>query len=509
MRLLKLTPDQCMVAVTWLLAGLSFALAPWHHTFWLAAVVALPAALVPSILAYAFPGTLATRLTVAASFMIFCALNIHQSNGMIELHFGIFVLLAFLLWYRDWRPIVLGALVAAVHHLSFNYLQELGYGAMCFTDPGLGIVATHAAYVIAETIVLSGLAILLQREGSQAAELLRMVDNLAAARSGKIDLAKLPTRSQTDAGRSLQDALTRVRSVVGTIHESATIVVAASHETSASSRELAARTEEQRTAFAHTTETLARLMTKVSENSRQAEETNSLVQTAQRVATEGGSVVARVVETMHSISASSKQIAEINRVIDELAFQTNLLALNAAVEAARAGEHGRGFAVVASEVRNLAQRSARAAREIKALIDSSVASVAAGSQLANHAGATIDEVVDNVGRIALVMGDFRQAFQAQTGGIGAVNTAVVEMHAANERNASLVDSFAGASSTLQSQVETLVSALGAFELSELDALRTDGARPPAAVDRGPTFRADPRRGLSERVIASPRVRARA
>jgi methyl-accepting chemotaxis protein len=147
--------DRLMVGVLWCLAILSFALAPWHHTWAGALGVGIPAAVIPSFMAYAWPGSLATRMTVAAMLMVFCALNIHQAYGMIELHFGIFVCLAFLLCYRDWRPIVFGAAVTAVHHLSFNYFQELGYGVLCFTKTGLGIVFAHAAYVVAETALLS------------------------------------------------------------------------------------------------------------------------------------------------------------------------------------------------------------------------------------------------------------------------------------------------------------------------------------------------------------------
>jgi methyl-accepting chemotaxis protein len=162
--------DRLMVGALWALAVLSFALAPWYQTWGLAVAIGIPAAGIPSLMAYAFPGSLATRLTVATALMVFCALNIHQAFGMIELHFGIFVLLAFLLCYRDWRPIVLAAAVALLHHVSFNFFQQLGFGAMCFTKTGLGIVATHAAYVIVATGVLSYLAAVLRNEGLQAAD---------------------------------------------------------------------------------------------------------------------------------------------------------------------------------------------------------------------------------------------------------------------------------------------------------------------------------------------------
>ncbi|MBL8267209.1 MAG: hypothetical protein JNL55_12540, partial [Steroidobacter sp.] len=177
--------DRLMVGV---LAGLlvfTFALAPQYDTWHWAFLIGLPAALIPGAFAFIYPGSLLTRLSVAASLMVFCALNIHQAFGLTELHFGIFVLLAFLLCYRDWRPIVMAAGVAAVHHLSFYYFQELGYGVMCFTKPSLGIVLSHAAYVVAETVVLSYLAYMLRAESLQAAELQRLVE--AMDRHGTID----------------------------------------------------------------------------------------------------------------------------------------------------------------------------------------------------------------------------------------------------------------------------------------------------------------------------------
>jgi methyl-accepting chemotaxis protein len=228
------------------------------------------------------------------------------------------VLLAFLLCYRDWRPIVVGAGVAAVHHLSFNYFQQLGYGVMCFTKPGLGIVFAHASYVIVETVVLSWLAVLLKSEERRAAELLAIVSSLASRHEGKINLATLPTDSRSEAAAALQAAMKRIHGVISTINRSAGTVVSAAQATSSGSHELAGRTEQQRSAFAQTTESLARLTVKTRENAQQAEQAAQMVEAAAKVATQGGVVVARVVETMNSISASSRQIAEINGVIDEI-----------------------------------------------------------------------------------------------------------------------------------------------------------------------------------------------
>ena len=373
--------DRLMVGVLWCLCRVVVRL--WRRGTrpgsW-AFAIGVPAAAIPSLLAYAFPGSLATRLVVAAMLMVVCALNIHQSYGMIELHFGIFVCLAFLLCYRDWRPIALAAVVTALHHLSFNFLQELGYGVMCFTKTGLGIVLTHAAYVVAETAVLSYLAMLLRSEGLQAAELQGMVTAMTA-NEHKVNLVQSSRAAHSAIGSALGGLMTRLRGVVTSIAECTETVTSAADEMATGSAELAGRTRTQGSTLEQTTGAVDQLMTTVRSTEEKAGQATRIVESAVDVAERGGRVVTQVVQTMAEINQSSARIADIIGVIDEIAFQTNLLALNAAVEAARAGDQGRGFAVVASEVRNLAQRSATAAREIKQLIQNSVSSVNSGSEL--------------------------------------------------------------------------------------------------------------------------------
>lgn len=202
----------------------------------------------------------------------------------------------------------------------------------------------------------------------------------------------------------------------------------------------------------------------VKQNADHARQANQFAQEASVVATRGGEVVSQVVQTMKGISESSRKIADIINVIDGIAFQTNILALNAAVEAARAGEQGRGFAVVAGEVRSLAVRSAEAAKEIKNLIDTSVARVEMGEQLADRAGTTMGEVVGSIRRVTEIMGEISAASGEQSAGVNQVGEAVIQMDQVTQQNAALVEEIAAAAASLKAQAQDLVHAVGIFKL---------------------------------------------
>jgi methyl-accepting chemotaxis protein len=206
------------------------------------------------------------------------------------------------------------------------------------------------------------------------------------------------------------------------------------------------------------------LTSTVKQNADNARQANQLAVSASEVAVKGGSVVSQVVDTMSSINASSKKIVDIIGVIDGIAFQTNILALNAAVEAARAGEQGKGFAVVASEVRNLAQRSAAAAKEIKTLIGDSVEKVEAGSKQVGEAGRTMQEIVGSVRRVTDIMGEITAASQEQTSGIEQINQAITQMDQVTQQNAALVEEASAAAQSLQEQADNLVRAVSTFKL---------------------------------------------
>jgi methyl-accepting chemotaxis protein len=256
----------------------------------------------------------------------------------------------------------------------------------------------------------------------------------------------------------------KLTDIISQIKDSTGSIDTAAREISDGNNDLSQRTEHQAASLEETASSMEQITAAVKQNAENANRANELAIGASDVAIRGGQVVAQVVETMSSIESSSKKIVDIISVIDGIAFQTNILALNAAVEAARAGEQGRGFAVVASEVRNLAQRTVTAAKEIKELIGESVEKVGAGTVLVDTAGQTMKEIVDAVKRVNDIMGDITTASAEQSSGIESVNTAITQMDEATQQNAALVEQAAAAAKSLQEQAETLSQAVAIFEV---------------------------------------------
>ncbi|MGO4470091.1 methyl-accepting chemotaxis protein, partial [Pseudoduganella sp. RAF53_2] len=252
--------------------------------------------------------------------------------------------------------------------------------------------------------------------------------------------------------------------IVGQVRTGTETIGTASREIAAGNIDLSSRTELQASSLEKTASAMEELTSTVKQNADNAREANQLAASASEVARKGGTVVSQVVETMTSINESANKIVDIIGVIDGIAFQTNILALNAAVEAARAGEQGRGFAVVASEVRNLAQRSANAAKEIKSLIGDSVEKVERGSKLVGQAGVTMDEVVASVRRVTDIMGEIANASQEQSAGIEQVNMSIIEMDSMTQQNAALVEESAAAAQALQDQATELARVVSIFKL---------------------------------------------
>jgi len=263
--------------------------------------------------------------------------------------------------------------------------------------------------------------------------------------------------------KTMNDGLVRI---VGEVRSGTDQIATASHQIAAGNQDLSSRTEQQAGSLEETASSMEELTSTVKQNADNARQANQLAVAASHVAERGGEVVGEVVDTMESINASARKIVDIISVIDGIAFQTNILALNAAVEAARAGEQGRGFAVVATEVRNLAHRSAAAAKEIKVLIDDSVGKVENGSKLVEQAGMTMSEVVDSIKRVTDIMGEITSASMEQSAGIEQVNEAIIQMDHVTQQNAALVEEAAAAAGALEEQAEALADVVSVFKLSE-------------------------------------------
>jgi len=608
-------------------------------------VVGVPAIVIPYFIRRAMPGTLTSRLAMASAFVIQIAIQIQVSHGMIEMHFGLFVVLAFLLAYRDWRPIVFAAGLVAVHHLACNYLQALQMDVWIFRNgPNFGVVLLHAAYLIFEAVILVYLAIQLRIEGIESAtvaflanrigngdlsskidttrkdgtegmlhsmktmqdalnafvaaqgtmaqkhnegwiheqidasqfpgtygkmakELNELVAGHVAVKMRVVDLVDqygrgdfssdmdhLPgdkakvsdaminlktallainseVKSLVEAGvngdfskRShadrfefmfkeiltdidtlvatcedafddtvrvakalaegdLTETVTRdypgtfgqvkeglnmtvenLKNMIGEIKEAGDTISTAAKEIAAGNNDLSHRTEEQAASLEETAASMEELTSTVQANSQNAKHANQLAVGATDIASKGVKVVSQVVSTMDGINESSRKVVDIISVIDGIAFQTNILALNAAVEAARAGEQGRGFAVVAVEVRNLAQRAAAAAAEIKGLIGDSVEKVEDGTKLVAQAGKTMEEIVNAIRGVTATLSEISAASMEQTSGIEQVNQAIGQMDDVTQQNAALVEQAAAAAESLEEQTQTLSVTLSHFKL---------------------------------------------
>ena len=414
--------------------------------------------------AYALaPGTATSRMVLTFSQVALVALHIQLAHGELEYHFGVFVTLALLLVYLDWRPIVFAAALFAVHHVGFDRLQAMGFDFYCLTAPDFWRVVLHAAYVVIQTALEVVLAVGMARTAREGAELLRLVKAVDQPDGISLDVSEQDATSE--GAKALQTALRRMQAVVVSVQTSASQIEVASREIATGNNDLSSRTEQAASNLQQTAASMEQLNSTVRQSADSARQASQMAVANAEVAARGGQVVGQVVITMEEINKSSQKINDIIGVIDGIAFQTNILALNAAVEAARAGEQGRGFAVVASEVRSLAQRSAEAAKEIKVLIGNSVDTVAAGTRLVAEAGTTIDEVVTNTQRVADIIGEITAAASEQSDGIGQVNVAVTQLDQMTQQNAALVEESSAAAESLKDHAQQLAMAIQAFKPS--------------------------------------------
>ena len=335
------------------------------------------------------------------------------------------------------------------------------------------VANVHAAYDSARTTLIGlgtiavllgiGCAVFITR--SIVRPIRAAVDVAERVSSGDLG-SQITVSSQDETGQlmaALQKMNANLADIVGQVRSGTDTIATASAEMAAGNQDLSSRTEQQAGSLEETASSMEELTATVRQNAENARRANLLAADAAGIAGQGGTVIARVVDTMSDINASSRKIVDIISVIDSIAFQTNILALNAAVEAARAGEQGRGFAVVATEVRNLAHRSAAAAKEIKGLIDDSVQKVEAGSTLVDHAGATMENIVQSIARVTGIMNEISHASDEQSAGIEQVNEAITEMDQVTQQNAALVEQAAAAAEAMQEQAAHLAAVVSVFK----------------------------------------------
>jgi methyl-accepting chemotaxis protein len=392
----------------------------------------------------------------------FIALHLQLGRGTIEFHFGVFVLLGLLMVYRDWRPIVLAAALFAVHHVGFDRLQAAGYGVYCTPEANFLKTLMHAVYVVVQTGIEIHLALQLRQAALASAELSAIVCHVDDGEVLRLDVAGMALHSST--ALALQRAIGKVATAMADVSTAAASIEVASSEIAAGNLDLSQRTEMQAANLQQTAASMQQLTGTVKNTAETALQAAQLAGHAADAAVEGGVRVGTVTETMNGISTSSRRIADINAVIDGIAFQTNILALNAAVEAARAGEHGRGFAVVAAEVRLLSQRSANAAREIKTLIGESVEKAELGTDQVKSAGDSMTHIVGQAQRVNQLISEISQAAAQQTQGITLVGSAVTQLDAVTQQNAALVEQGAAAADSLKQQATRLNAVVQRFAL---------------------------------------------
>lgn len=425
--------DQISIAILWLGGILSLVLAGRHGT-WLASLsIGLVTPLAVSLLAWTLPGARATRVAVGIAYMVLAALVIHQTRGMIEMHFSIFCLLAFLLVYRDWLPIVVAAGATAVHHLLFNYLQTADTGVYLFPEPSLEMVLVHAAFVVFQASVLVFLAETGRRDARSGIELDALAKGMQRDDS-RIDLTYRLSDTASPVTRGMHASLDAIRATLDEARSKLGELAGVgqtmeSHSTSVSER-AAAQSQDTQTLATSVTE-MSMSVQEVAKNAATTAETtqrfNERLSSVRDSVSQASSAMRHVLDRLEqgseSVEALERQGEEIGTIVDvirNVTNRTNLLALNASIEAARAGEHGRGFSVVADEVRTLAQQTAESTAQIETMIAAlreqtrtSVASMREGVQDTGHAA---DEMGQASERMTEILGTISHLDEL-TGGI--------------------------------------------------------------------------------------------
>jgi methyl-accepting chemotaxis protein len=465
--------DRIMLGVVWFLLVLSLALAPWYGTWGLALTVGISLTLASTAAVVLLPARRATRLLNAFVFMAFAGLIIHQTHGMIEMHFTIFVLLAFLFYYRDWLPLVVGAALVAVHHLGFYLLQAQGVAVFVFNHPAsISMVSIHAAFVVFETALLVYMAIQSKREALDAEEVSALGARIGA--DGKIDLCIAKGSAVGTSAQHIEDFLLTIGDAVAGTRVVAADVHAASQSLAQVTEQIRINSEETSTQANLASAAANEVSRNISVVATGSENMQNSMRAISNSANEAARVAKSAVEVAHNtnqtvgkLGESSSEIGQFAKVIASIAQQTNLLALNATIEAARAGDAGRGFAVVANEVKELAKATAKATEEIgkkiEAIQGDTKAAVAAIEEIStvisqiNDISSTIASAVEEQTATADEIGrNGREATQGANEIAGNISTVAKAAQNTTSQAAETQEASRTLASTA-SQLETLVA----------------------------------------------------
>lgn len=486
-----------LTGVAWLMAAMVCVSAMWFASGGLAAAIAVGVSLAPTWIAFAGRTDVASRIAFGVTLPVYPALMLYQFAGatwQIDLHMLFFALIACLAALADWRPVLAGAAVTAVHHLTAN----LVFPEIVFPE-GASIlrVLMHAVIVVMETVVLIFVAARLEqlivgqareREERQQIERTAQAEREAAAAELEVVVESISSGLEALSGGDLSheikdayppayerlrlnfnDARGRLAKMVGSVSLTAGGIERGAAEIRAASDDLAMRTEQQAASLEKTSSAMTQVTQSVSETARAVGEVSTSLREARTVATEGEDIVGRAVSAMQGIQSSTGRIAEIVEMIDAIALQTNLLALNAGVEAARAGESGKGFAVVATEVRALAQRSADAAKLIKDLIGTNREEVQGGVTLVGQTGAALTRIAESVNRIGEIADRISESANSQATQVGEVRDAVTQMDLTTQQNAAMVEETSAAARSFASEATSLAALVSQFRTGPADA----------------------------------------
>jgi methyl-accepting chemotaxis protein len=448
------------------------------------------------------PGARFTRIVVGILFMVYSALIIHQTGGMIEMHFHIFGCLALLLIYRDWQVLVIAAAVTAGHHVLFHVLQSQGLPVFIFPGNhvhGWEIVFIHAAFVVYATSTLCFIAVTLARETTESEHVIGLAHQLSAGDlqvgSSRSDYSQVSTsfhRAITDLDEALSEVLGAAEEVTG-----------ATGQLHLRSQSLAQGASEQTAYLGEMSLGLQKMASGTRQNTADSREAREVSETNRTMTAQGVESMHKLSEAIEKIKASSDATAKVIRTIDEIAFQTNLLALNAAVEAARAGDAGRGFAVVAQEVRNLAMRSAQAAKDTAALIQDSVQNAVEGVVIHGKVVEQFVEIDAGAQHVREVTAKIAAASEQQSREVEQLDTVVERLSEVTRTTAVSAEESTSAAAALTSQAQRMRARLGHFRLTRAPSVAMEAAAERAATDGAAAASKRRNRRPSQRSVAGP------